>query len=130
MDRELREKAREARRKAYAPYSNFLVGAALRTKEGLIFTGANVENASYPLGCCAERVAIYTAVAAGYREFERMVIVGEGPGPLAPCGGCRQVMREFGDFEVVLASAGEDTPTFTHQVSELLPLSFTKEDLG
>lgn len=121
-EKELIEKAIEAMRRAYAPYSNFKVGAALLTKSGKVFTGCNVENASFGLSVCAERVAIFTAVAAGETEFEKLVVVANTSSPVSPCGACRQVMSEFGDFEVILANTNGDT--MKTRVSELLPYAF------
>ena len=129
-DQELWQRAVAARETAYAPYSNFRVGAALRTADGSIVAGANVENASYSLGCCAERTAVYAAAAQGYREFVRIVVVGPGPDLIAPCGGCRQVLAEFGDVEVVMAHAQGLAGARVMRMSELLPASFSKEDLG
>jgi len=108
--------------KAHAPYSNFKVGAALLTKSGRIFTGCNVENASFGLSICAERVAIFSAVSAGELQFEKLVVVANTDSPVSPCGACRQVMSEFGDFEVLLVDTrGEVVRT---RVSELLPRAF------
>jgi cytidine deaminase len=116
------EKAIEAMNKAYAPYSSFKVGAALLTKSGRIFTGCNVENASFGLSICAERVAIFSAVSAGELQFEKLVVVADTDSPVSPCGACRQVMSEFGDFEVLLVNTrGEVVRT---RVSELLPRAF------
>jgi len=116
------EKAIEAMNKAYAPYSNFKVGAVLLTKSGRIFTGCNVENASFGLSICAERVAIFSAVSAGELQFEKLVVVANTDSPVSPCGACRQVMSEFGDFEVLLVNTrGEVVRT---RVSELLPRAF------
>ncbi len=92
--------ANVARQRAYAPYSNYPVGAALRTKTGRIFTGVNVENAAFPQTMCAERVAIFKAVSEGEREFEVISVVTDNGG--SPCGGCRQVMAEFGLDTIVL----------------------------
>ena len=94
-DRELLELAKQARGHAYAPYSGFFVGAALLCKDGTVFTGCNVENASYGAAICAERNAVSTAVAAGYREFDAIAIAAEGDGCVYPCGICLQVMNEF-----------------------------------
>lgn len=129
MDEELLNEAKKAQQRAYAPYSNFHVGAALLAEDGTIITGANVENASYPLGCCAERTAVYTAAAAGHRRFTRIAIVGPGPDLISPCGGCRQVLAEFGDIEVIMAEASGRIPPQVMMLSELLPARFTKEDL-
>jgi cytidine deaminase len=116
------EKAIEAMHKAYAPYSSFKVGAALLTKSGRIFTGCNVENASFGLSICAERVAIFSAVSAGELQFEKLVVVANTGSPVSPCGACRQVMSEFGDFEILLVNTrGEVVRT---RVSELLPRAF------
>ncbi|WP_448521211.1 cytidine deaminase [Pseudothermotoga sp.] len=116
------EKAIEAMNKAYAPYSNFKVGAALLTKSGRIFTGCNVENASFGLSICAERVAIFSAVAAGEVQFEKLVVVADTDSPVSPCGACRQVMSEFGDFEVLLVNTRKEV--VRTRVSELLPRAF------
>lgn len=121
-EKELIEKAIEAMRRAYAPYSNFKVGAALLTKSGKVFVGCNVENASFGLSVCAERVAMFTAVAAGETQFEKLVVVANTSSPVSPCGACRQVMSEFGDFEVILANTNGDT--MKTRVSELLPYAF------
>ncbi len=125
--RALIEFAREARRRAYAPYSNYPVGAALRTKSGRIFTGCNVENAAYPASQCAERVAIFKAVSEGEREFD--VIAVATPNGGSPCGGCRQVMAEFGLDTIVLIADGEGKLLRETTVSELLPGAFTPKDL-
>ena len=102
MTTELISAAWAAREQAYAPYSNFQVGAAVLTKRGDIFTGCNVENLSYGLTICAERVAIGTMIAAGKRNISRIVVVADTDQPVSPCGACRQVMAEFGDFSVLL----------------------------
>ena len=106
---ELVKAAREVQTKAYAPYSNFKVGAALLGKSGAIFTGCNVENASYGMTMCAERNAASHAVASGEREFSAIVIATDSPQPTPPCGACRQVLVEFSpDMEVILVnSAGQ-----------------------
>ncbi|MCS7175552.1 cytidine deaminase [Pseudothermotoga sp.] len=119
------EKAIEAMNRAYAPYSNFKVGAALLTKSGKIFVGCNVENASFGLTICAERVAIFSAVTAGETQFEKLVIVADTNLPVSPCGACRQVMSEFGDFEVLLTNRRGDI--MKTRVSELLPHAFKFE---
>jgi len=119
--------ANEARSRAYAPYSKYRVGAALRTKSGRIFTGVNVENAVYPQTMCAERVAIFKAVSEGETEFEMIAVATENGG--TPCGGCRQVMAEFGlDTLVLIADSGGKLKRET-TVSELLPQAFTSADL-
>jgi len=123
---ELVDLAREARDKAYAPYSGFAVGAALLAKSGRIYNGCNVENASYGLSICAERVAIFKAVCAGEQQFEALAVASE---TLAtPCGACRQVLAEFGlDIQVIVAGLEEEREVYT--VGDLLPVSFTPESL-
>lgn len=95
LDAELMQQAIAARARAYVPYSRFAVGAALLTADGRIFQGCNVENASYGLTCCAERVAIFKAISEGAREFRAMAVVADTPEPVSPCGACRQVLVEF-----------------------------------
>lgn len=126
-DEELVERAREARRQAYAPYSSFPVGAALLTKSGRVFTGVNVENAVHGLAICAERNAIFQAVAHGERELEAIAVVTE-PG-VTPCGACRQVMREFNDgsLRVIIADTAGNHRTYT--LSHLLPDAFSAKHL-
>lgn len=119
--------ANEARRRAYVPYSNYPVGAALRTKSGRIFTGVNVENAAYPQTMCAERIAIFKAVSEGETEFEIIAVVTNNGG--SPCGGCRQVMAEFGLDTVVLMANGEGKLVKETTVNELLPEAFTPKHL-
>lgn len=99
---ELLERAKKARERAYAPYSRFKVGAALLTKDGSVFDGCNVENASYGLCNCAERTAFFSAVAAGYTrdQFAALAVIGDTDGPIAPCGACRQVIIELGGPEL------------------------------
>jgi cytidine deaminase len=114
--------ANEARRRAYAPYSNYLVGAALRTSTGRVYTGVNIENAAYPTGICAERVAVFKAVSEGERDFEVIAVVTENGG--SPCGACRQVLSEFGLDTVVLIADGKGTIVQEITVGELLPEAF------
>ena len=117
--------ARSARAHAVAPYSNFLVGAALQTVDGRIFTGCNIENASYGLTMCAERVALFKALSEGAREFTRLVVVADTATPTPPCGACRQLLWEYcGDIEVVLANLAAIIAM--SQLSELLPLPFDR----
>jgi len=120
-------KAMEARKKAYAPYSHFAVGAALLARSGRIYTGCNVENASYGLSVCAERVAVFKAVSEGERNFEAMAVVTENG--VTPCGACRQVLMEFGDdIQVIVADEAGVYRVFV--LPELLPEAFTPEHLG
>jgi len=119
--------AREARKFAYAPYSKYSVGAALRTKSGRIYTGANIENAAYPQTMCAERVAIFKAVSEGETEFEMIAVITDNGG--SPCGGCRQVMAEFGLNTIVLFADGDGNIKNEMTVSDLLPEAFTPAHL-
>ena len=119
--------ANTARQRAYAPYSNYPVGAALRTKTGRIFTGVNVENAAYPQTMCAERVAVFKAVSEGEKEFELISVVTDNGG--SPCGGCRQVLAEFGLDTIVLMADGNGKLIKEMTVRELLPEAFTPEHL-
>ncbi|MBQ7432661.1 MAG: cytidine deaminase [Lachnospiraceae bacterium] len=128
------------RSRSYAPYSHYHVGAALMAADGTIFTGCNVENASYPVGICAERTAFSKAVSEGYREFTALVIAGAasdsaGSDFCTPCGMCRQFIREFcnGDFPIILVKTDEDGMIKEYQIhtlGELLPHSFGPEHLG
>jgi len=119
--------ANEVRKRAYAPYSNYPVGAALRTRSGRVFTGVNVENAAYPHTMCAERVAIFKAVSEGETEFEMIAVATNNGG--SPCGGCRQVLAEFGLDIVVLITDGNGHLQKEMTVSELLPEAFTPKHL-
>jgi cytidine deaminase len=117
--------ARAVREHAHADYSGFQVGAALETADGTIVTGCNIENATYGLTLCAERVAMFKALSEGHREFRRIVVVAPPDAPTPPCGACRQVLWEFaGDLEVVLANLNGETGR--HRMSELLPQPFDK----
>ncbi|MBQ7317910.1 MAG: cytidine deaminase [Phascolarctobacterium sp.] len=122
MDKELLEAALAARERAYAPYSKFLVGAAVRAISGRIYTGCNIENASYGLTICAERSALFSAVGAGERKFTALCVVGDTEAPISPCGACRQVMAEFKVPKIILANLKGDVKEYT--LDELLPLSF------
>ncbi len=123
---ELVEMAYEATKFAYTPYSNFNVGAALLTKSGKVYTGCNVECASFGATNCAERTALFKAISEGEREFEAIAVVSSSKDYTYPCGICRQVLVEFGDIDVILAKE-KDYQVF--RLSELLPHSFTKKDL-
>ncbi|MBC7877322.1 MAG: cytidine deaminase [Anaerolineales bacterium] len=119
--------ANEARQRAYVPYSNYPVGSALRTKTGRIYTGVNIENAAYPHTMCAERVAIFKAVSDGESEFDAIAVVTNNAG--SPCGGCRQVMAEFGLDTIVLIADGTGNLKKEMTVAELLPEAFTPDHL-
>lgn len=119
--------ANEARKRAYAPYSHYRVGAALRTASGRIFTGVNIESAAYPTTMCAERVAVYKAVSEGEREFDVIAVVTDNGG--SPCGGCRQVLAEFGLDTVVLMADGSGHLVLETTVGQLLPEAFTPKHL-
>jgi cytidine deaminase len=121
------EAARSAQSRAYAPYSNFRVGAALESVDGAVFTGCNVENASYGLTICAERAAISAAVGAGARRFRRAVVVSDVDPPAAPCGACRQVLAEFG-LDLAIDGVGSQRKV-TWRLAELLPAAFGPEQL-
>ena len=115
--------ARRARLKAVADYSRFKVGAALETADGTIITGCNIENATYGLTVCAERVAMWKALSEGHRRFRRIAVVADTTDPTPPCGPCRQILWEFGgDLDVILANLRVETGR--HKLSELLPLPF------
>src|SRR2546421_2850622 len=120
---ELIEAALAVRKNAHAPFSHFAVGAALLDSAGKIITGCNVENATYGLTICAERVAVFKAISEGYRAFTRVAVIADTPEPTPPCGACRQILWEFGgDVEVILGNlSGEKA---RHQLKELLPYPF------
>jgi cytidine deaminase len=121
-------KAIEARLNSYAPYSKFSVGSALITKDGTIFTGCNIENASLGLSICAERVAIYKAVSSGYKSFKALAIIGDTDDPCTPCGACRQVILEFSpDMEVIMTNLHQKIKIT--KAKELLPDMFQGENL-
>ena len=121
--------ARRARENAHAPYSNFRVGAALRAKSGRIYCGCNVENASYGLTCCAERVAIFKAVSEGERGFDAIAVVTDAETLTPPCGACRQIIWEFcGDVPVILADLAGNSERMSS--AELLPRAFDAGSIG
>lgn len=124
------QEALKAREKAYVPYSNFKVGAALLTADGEIYHGCNIENAGYSMTNCAERTALFKAISEGERNFARLVVVADTPGPVSPCGACRQVIAEFcpKDMEIVLTNLKGDTQEVT--IEQLLPGAFSSEDMN
>ncbi|MDD6527303.1 MAG: cytidine deaminase [Oscillospiraceae bacterium] len=132
-DNELIEAAKKAAENSYSPYSGYTVGAALLSKDGKVFTGCNIENAAYSPTNCAERTAIFKAVSEGVRDFEKIAVVGgyklDFMDYFAPCGVCRQVMREFcdEDFVILLGKNGSEFRRMT--LGELLPCSFSNESM-
>jgi cytidine deaminase len=116
--------AQAVRAKAYAPYSGFAVGAALKTASGAVFVGANVENAAYPVGICAEAAAIAAMIAAGETEIAEILIVAEGAEPIMPCGACRQRLFEFAGKDMLVHSARATGVAASLKLSELLPHAF------
>lgn len=115
--------------KAYVPYSHFPVGACLVTKDGKIYQGLNIENASYGLSNCAERTAFFKAVSEGEKEFSHLVIAGHTPQPISPCGACRQVMAEFCEPNMPVTLVGDNGVQKEMTVEGLLPYMFTDKDL-
>jgi len=125
---ELVRRAREVMQNAYAPYSNFRVGAAIEAADGTIHVGCNVENASYGLTICAERMAVGAAVAAGKRSLKRVAVATAVEPPATPCGACRQLLAEFGlDLEIVAVGPSSER---RWKLRELLPEAFTRESLS
>src|SRR6478672_1281369 len=127
-DLELVQGARAARERAYAPYSNFKVGAALKTRSGKVFYGVNVENAAYSMCICAERSAAVTAVTAGELDWEEIAVVADTERPTAPCGACRQFLAEFSPSMKVVVANNEKVH-FARPLSDLLPYAFDAETL-
>ena len=128
-DSDLFAAAEAARARAYAPYSKFLVGAAILADDGNVYAGCNIENAAYPVGNCAEASAIAAMIAGGARRIRRIYVTGPGREPVTPCGGCRQRIREFADQDVVVISHGVDGEPLSQTVAQLLPHSFGPEFL-
>ena len=122
---ELIDLAIETSKKAYVPYSHFPIGAVLVAKNGQIFTGVNIENASFGLTNCGERTAIFKAISEGVTEFEELIVYGETQKPVSPCGACRQVMAEFFPQNLKVTLVAKDKLTVVMTVRELLPYSFT-----
>ncbi|MDU1411493.1 MAG: cytidine deaminase [Clostridium sp.] len=127
--KELVKTAIKARELAYVPYSNFKVGAAIEMEDGSIYTGCNIENASYGATNCAERTAIFKAISEGHRKIKKIAVVGDMSAYTSPCGICRQVIAEFADkdIEIILVKNEEEFQVKT--LEEILPGAFTKEDL-
>ncbi len=121
----LRDAAEAAKLRAYAPYSNFRVGAALETEGGTIVSGCNVENSSSGLTICAERSAVVAAIGAGHTAFRRLALVSDSPQPVTPCGACRQVLHEFAPELEIESWAGDQVARWT--IAELLPHAFGRE---
>ncbi|MBF0818834.1 cytidine deaminase [Streptococcus acidominimus] len=115
----------EVSKKAYVPYSHFPIGAVLVAKDGQVFTGVNIENASFGLTNCGERTAIFKAVSEGVLEFSELIVYGETAKPVSPCGACRQVMAEFFEEDLRVTLVAKDKSTVEMTVGELLPYSFT-----
>lgn len=124
---DLHQQAVAVRKQAYAPYSKYAVGAALQAESGAVYVGANVENAAYPVTMCAERAALFSAVAHGERSFETIVIVSENGG--APCGACRQALSEFGSQLRVVTADVQGAVHLDCSLQDLLPDSFGRENL-
>jgi cytidine deaminase len=129
IEPELQRMANDAKANAYAPYSNFPVGAALRTSSGAVFSGCNVENAAFPQGTCAEAGAIAAMALAGERTIDVIVTVCDGDLLSTPCGGCRQKIREFASAGTLIHAAGPDGVRTTYTIDELLPDSFGPDNL-
>jgi cytidine deaminase len=126
--KKLISEAEKARKRAYTPYSKFQVGAAVLCDDGKIFTGCNIENASFSLAVCAERVAIFKAISEGSTKFEAMAVVGDTDKPCSPCGACRQVISEFSeDIPLIMVNLKGDAKI--KKIKELLPEAFGKNDL-
>ena len=125
----LLDDARSVRKNAYAPYSKFAVGAALKTSDGTVFTGVNVENVAYPEGTCAEAGAIASMCAAGGREIAEIAVIADAPAPVPPCGGCRQKIAEFAGPDVVVTMGTTDGAVLKMTVAELLPGRFSADHM-
>lgn len=128
-ERDLMELAVKAREKAYVPYSNFKVGAALLDAQGNVFLGCNIENAAYGPTNCAERTAIFKAISEGIKEFSALAVVADTEGPVTPCGVCRQVMAEFFDPQMPIYLGNLRGDLVKTSLAELLPASFTSKEL-
>ncbi|RPF55804.1 cytidine deaminase [Aquisalibacillus elongatus] len=125
----LMEQAKSMLQQAYVPYSRFPVGAALLTDDGKVYKGCNIENAAFPVSCCAERVAIFKAISEGERNFNSMAVIANTDRPVPPCGSCRQVMSEFFNQDMTVLIGNRDGEMKEVTVKELLPFSFNQDDL-
>jgi cytidine deaminase len=125
----LLDEARKIRERAYAPYSRFKVGAAIRARSGRVYTGVNVENAAYPEGTCAEAGAVAAMVAGGDTEIAEVAVIADCPDPVPPCGGCRQKLAEFGKGDVEVTMGTLAGATATRRLDELLPGAFVSRHL-
>src|SRR5699024_4659015 len=125
----LLEEAAKIRKNAYVPYSSFPVGAALLTTGGNLYTGCNIENAAYPVSCCAARIAIFNAISHGEKSVQALAVIADTDRPIPPCGSCRQVMSEFFDAHTTIYLANLKGQTDTLRMETLLPFSFQSEDL-
>ncbi|GAB2027057.1 cytidine deaminase [Lactovum odontotermitis] len=130
MDIKIAELAKEAASRAYVPYSHFSVGAVLVSKDGQIFQGCNIENASFGLSNCAERTAVFKAVSEGCRDFSAIYIYGETEEAISPCGACRQVLSEFCEDDMPVYLLSRDLEVLETTVLELLPYHFKQADLN
>src|SRR5699024_10515415 len=128
-NKQLIEEAKAIKDAAYVPYSKFPVGAALRTKSGRIFTGCNIENAAYPVSCCAERVAIFKAISEGFTDFDEMAVAADTDRPVPPSGSCRQVISEFFQKYITITLTNLNVKTNIVTIHELHQLSFEPENL-
>ena len=126
---DLAKSARDVRDRAYAPYSNFKVGAAIKSSNGTVFSGCNVENVAYPEGTCAEAGAIAAMVAAGEGEIVEVYVIADSPEPVTPCGGCRQKLAEFSKGDVAVTMSNLEGMAVTVTVRDLLPGAFTPEHM-
>ncbi len=127
---DLIKRAKTIREKAYVPYSQFPVGAALLTTSGKVYDGCNIENAAYPVTCCAERVAIFKAISEGETSFDTLAVVADTDRPVPPCGSCRQVISEFFDAQTKVHTTNLHGDVKTLTVDQLLPYSFSANDLN
>ncbi|WZW87092.1 cytidine deaminase [Ignatzschineria larvae DSM 13226] len=127
--KEMKDLAMKAMENAYVPYSKFKVGAVLLTEQDEVILGCNVENASYGLTNCAERTAIFKAVSEGHTRFKHLVVIGDTEGPISPCGACRQVISEFCSKEMPVTLLNLKGDSLETTVGELLPWSFSPQDL-